>query len=782
MLALVLLATFAAMWALDIPATIVSLGGIAIALGVAVDAEVVSLDACHRGLALLPPAATRAERRAVVLAASGTFAPAILTSLLITALTFLPVLGFPGEMGRLLRPLVLTKTVVVLAAAVATLTVGPALRGQLLVRPVTDERNHWLMRGLMSLYRPFVHLALSRPGVTLLTAGLAVASVVPILSRLGGEFLPPIAEGDLLYMPTTRSGVDPEAAVVDLRQQDRTIAAFPEVATVFGKLGRADSATDPAPFSMVESTIRLRPMSTWPTVARVRWYSRWAPQPLRWLLGIVWPETGRESTGELVEKLHRATRLPGWSNAWTAPARNRIDMMSTGIRAPIGIRIVAADPARRAALGSSLRSLVLGLPGTRNATSASASDEIQLVFEVDPAAVARFGVDGRLVQSTADLFIAGGQVGDVERDGHQLRLRVVPQAGFRGAADLLRDLTVRAAVSGAPVPLALLGHPRYVSRPSGLRTEHGEAVAYVLVDLADGIDPRHYVAEAQRALDLAERAGQISLQPGERIVWAGQFDLLSAGERRLAWIVPAIVVSMAVLLTFLFGSLTEALIVLAAVPFALVGSVWMLYLLGYSMSAPVWAGLLLVVGLAMQTAVVMVVYIDAAFHRRVRQGCLRTREDIVAAHAEGSVERLRPKVMTVVTMTASLLPLLWSDGAGADVMRRIAAPMIGGLCTSAILTLEVLPVLYTIWRVSQLRRAERLGVPIADLVGRGPSWVRGATPPPGATAPYFSPPRTGRRAGRCRDWCGRRPTRWLPRKGAIRSRPGCRPGRRRDCR
>jgi len=288
---------------------------------------------------------------------------------------------------------------------------------------------------------------------------------------------------------------------------------------------------------------------------------------------------------------------------------------------------------------------------------------------------------------------------------------------------------VRGGASKAPVPLAvvplgLLGHVHSVSQPSVLRSERGEAVAYLLVDLAEGVDPRRYVREAQRALGAAERAGEISLRAGERIEWAGQFGLLSVGERRLGWIVPAIVVSMALLLGFLFGNLTEAFIVLAAVPFALVGSVWMLYLLHYPVSAPVWAGLLLVVGLAMQTAVVMVVYIDAAFHRRVREGRLRTRDDIVAAHVEGSVERLRPKIMTVVTMTASLLPLLWSSGAGADVMRRIAAPMIGGLCTSAILTLEVLPVLYTIWRSRQLRRAERLGVPIARLVGPGRIWAQ----------------------------------------------------------
>ncbi|HSS39593.1 MAG TPA: efflux RND transporter permease subunit [Polyangia bacterium] len=716
MLALVLLATFAAMWALAIPLTIVSLGGIAIAVGLAVDAEVVALDACHRALALVGPGGTVAARRAAVLQASGAFGPAILTALLITALTFLPALAFPGEMGRLLRPLVLTKTGVVLAAALATVTVGPVLRRRLLIRPVAAELDHPLMKALMRVYRPFAQLALTRPGVSLLTAALAVSSCLPLLPRLGGEFLPPISEGDLLFMPTTRAGVDPDDAIVDLRWQDRTLAAFPEVASVFGKVGRADSATDPAPFSMSEATIRLRPPAVWPAVPQRRWYSGWAPQPLRRLLALVWPEERRETAGELIGKLDRATRLPGWWNGWTAPARNRVDMMSTGIRTPVGIRISAPEPARREALGNAVRGLVLPLPGTRNAVLSWTDSETDLTFSTDPAALVRFGVDGGVAQRTADLFIAGGQVGDLVDRGQQIRVRVLPPVGVRGRADLLRQLTVRGTASPAPVPLALLGQVRTVSRPSSLRTEHGEAVAYVLVDLADGTDPRRYVAEAQRSVADAQRTGQLALQPGDAITWSGQFDLLAAGERRLAWIAPAIAVSMLLLLGVLFGSLTEALIVLAAVPFALVGSVWMLYLTGYSLSAPVWAGLLLVVGLAMQTAVVMVVYLDAAFHRWVREGRVHTRADIVAAHLEGSVERLRPKVMTVVTMTASLLPLLWSDGAGADVMRRIAAPMIGGLCTSAILTLEVLPVLYTVWRARQLRRAQRLGVPIARVL------------------------------------------------------------------
>jgi Cu(I)/Ag(I) efflux system membrane protein CusA/SilA len=293
----------------------------------------------------------------------------------------------------------------------------------------------------------------------------------------------------------------------------------------------------------------------------------------------------------------------------------------------------------------------------------------------------------------------------------------------REDADQLREVTVRSA-SGQPVPLGLLGHPSYITAPSTIRTENGEMVAYVYVDLQPGTDVGSYVDRAQHDLDRARAAGQLRLEPGERVEWSGQYQLLAAGERRLAWIVPFVAIAMLGLLFLQFRSLTEALIVLVAVPFALVGSFWTLFLLRYPLSAPVWVGLLSAVGLAMQTGVVMVVYIDEAFHRRMREGRIRLRQDIVDAHAEGTVQRLRPKIMTITTMAAGLLPLLWADGSGAEIMKRVAAPMLGGLATSAFLTLEVLPVLYTIWRGRQLKRASRLGLPLEAIVGAAPSWAR----------------------------------------------------------
>jgi Cu(I)/Ag(I) efflux system membrane protein CusA/SilA len=726
-LPLVLLSTFLAMWILRVPATIMSLGGIGIALGMAVDADVVALEACHRRL----ERGAIGDRTAELIAAAGTFAPAILTALVIAALTFLPVFAFTGEAGRLLRPLALTKTLVFAAAALVTVTVAPALRERLLRGRVIAELDNPLTDTLVRLYRPFVQFALARPVLTLATAALVVLSCLPIALRLGGEFLPRIDEGDLLFMPTTLPGVSADQAEEQLVRQDRALRQVEEVATVFGKVGRADTATDPAPYSMVETIVRLRPAGQWPKTVHPRWYSRWAPGWLRPWLAVAWPDVTAETTGELVEKLDRAARLPGWISAWTAPARARMDMMATGVRTPLGLRIVAADPARLDALGTDLRALLARVPGTRSAVFESLGDETWPDLVLDATALARHRVDPALARATADLLIHRGQLGELERDGAPLRVRIVPDvysaslmAGvapepLRGIVDQLREVTVRAA-DGAPVPLGLVGRATHVRQPALIRSERGELVAYVYIDLADGIDLKSYVARAQARLDDASAVGELHLLPGERLEWTGQYQLLAAGQRRLRWIVPLVALSMLALLFLQFRSLAKALIVLLSVPFALVGSVWTLFWLGYPLSAPVWIGLLSVLGLAMQTGVVMVVYIDEAFYRRVRAGRIRSRDDIVDAHAEGTVRRLRPKIMTITTMAAGLLPLLWADGAGAEIMRRVAAPMIGGLLTSAFLTLEVLPVVYTIWRHRQLWRAQRRGITIEAIIERGP--------------------------------------------------------------
>jgi Cu(I)/Ag(I) efflux system membrane protein CusA/SilA len=500
-------------------------------------------------------------------------------------------------------------------------------------------------------------------------------------------------------------------------------------------------------------------------VFHARWYSSWAPHGLKRALRILWPEEKRETTAELVDKLDQATRTPGWASAWSAPARARMDMMSTaGVRTPVGIRIVAASPERLEAVGTAVQKWVAQLPHARSAVFESLGGEPWLRFQLDASAAEQHHVDPALALSTADFVINGGQVNELSwhgaggtafrpkrfiiEHGHHsgdgslapdrlqsYRLRLVPEMSMRPAdADLLREITVRSK-TGQVVPLGLLGHPVHDTVPATIRTENGEMVAYVYVDLDSKTDVATYVKAAQQNLSAAIGRGEISLAPGERIEWTGQYELMAAGQQRLKWIAPLVALLMFTLLFLQFKNVTEALIVLIAVPFALVGSFWTLFLLHYPLSAPVWVGLLSTVGLAMQTGVVMVVYIDEAFQRRVSEGRLLTREDIIEAHAEGTVQRLRPKVMTITTMAVGLMPLLWSDGAGAEIMKRVAAPMLGGLITSAFLTLEVIPVLYTIWRTRQLRTAQEAAMPIevGVLAGEG-ALVATIGPDPGCDA------------------------------------------------
>lgn len=736
-LPLVVLLTFAAMRLFGIPATIMSLGGIAIALGMAVDAELVALEACHRRLETDTGSWTpdgRLWRRRRLVAAAGAFAPAILTSLLIAALAFIPVFAFGGETGRLLRPLALTKTLVILLAAAVTLTVAPALRDRLVRGRIRPELGNPLTRALVRAYRPFVHFALRRPALTLVTAGLAALSCLPIVSRLGSEFLPRLDEGDLFYMPTTAPGIDHDDAPFELATQNRLIAKHPGVDAVYGKIGRADTATDPAPLSMAETIVRLKPRSEWPRVETKRWYSGWAPGPVKRVLGLVWPESRPMTTAELVDSLDKKVRVPGWTNAWTAPVRARIDMMATGVRTPVGIRIVAPTPARLDALGPAVQAAAARVPGTRSAVYEGLGGETRAKFELDRDALARHDVDPATARAVADLVLADGDMGELAlpadaaatapRPMH-VRLSLSAPWLVKQPQDLVRDATVRAGrnVDGQPVPLALLGRVTWATVPAMMRAEGGQLSGYVYVDLQDGTDIEGYVERARHDVEAAV-GPMLQAAAGERLEWTGQYKLLTAGQRRLQLIVPLVALLMLGLLFFQFRSLTESLIVLVSVPFALVGSFWTLYLLDYRLSAPVWVGLLSVVGLAMQTGVVMVVYIDDAFFRRVREGKLRNREDIVAAHAEGTVQRLRPKLMTIVTMAAALMPLLWAQGAGSEIMKRVAAPMVGGLLTSAFLTLEVIPVLYTIWRTRQLAAGRGFGrrAPAAPATAQTAEW------------------------------------------------------------
>ena len=790
---------FIPMALLDLPATIMSLGGIAIALGATIDAEIVMIEASHKKLERAPPGA---DRRALLAEAAREVTPAIFFSLLVIAVAFLPVFTLTGQAGRLFRPLAFTKTFVMLAAAILSITFAPALRDLLLRGRIRREANHPVSRAIIRLYRPFVFVALRRPRSTVLIGLFAVLSAVPLASRLGHEFMPPLNEGDVLYMPTTFAGVSIQEAKRQLQIQDRILRGFPEVASVFGKAGRAETATDPAPLSMIETTVRLRPEAEWRRIETRRWWSGRAPAWAEGALRRLWPDRRRITFEELTAEMSAAMQLPGWTNAYTMPIKARIDMLSTGVRTPVGVKILGSDLREIEKVGVALEGLLSQVPGTRSAFYERSEGGLYIDVVPDRDALARYGLTVGDVQRTVEAAIGGAPVGvtvdgrkrisinvrfpqDARNDVEALRRLPVPVGGGGGAARPgMDDRGSRApgalpearlaqmsmgggrpppggagpaaaqtpdgfvgtlsdappldfAVPGADgrarrqrlafVPLGQVADVRIVGGPPMVRDEGGFLVGYVYVDLDASRDVGGYVKDAKRRVDDAVAAGTVALPEGTHLAWTGQYEQLEKMNERMKVVLPATVLLVVLLLYLHFRNLAEVLVVLLSIPFALVGSVWALWLLDYRLSTAVWVGIIAVVGLAAQTGIVMIVYIDQAYERRRKAGKIRDLSDIIWAHMEGTVQRVRPKLMTVATMLFGLVPLLWADGSGADVMKRIAAPMVGGLLTSAFLTLEIIPVVYTYWRQEQLLWERLAGLDAARLAGlRGWARVQGA--------------------------------------------------------
>jgi Cu(I)/Ag(I) efflux system membrane protein CusA/SilA len=771
---------FIPMYLLDIPATIMSLGGIAIAIGATVDAEIVMIEASHKRLESAPPGA---DRHKLLAEAAREVTPAIFFSLLIIAVSFLPVFTLTGQAGRLFRPLAFTKTFVMLAAAILSITFAPALRDLLLRGKIRPESKHPISRAIIRVYKPFVFVALRWPKTTVALGLLAILSAVPLAIRLGSEFMPPLNEGDVLFMPTTFPGISIEEAKGALQRQDRVLRAFPEVDAVFGKVGRAETATDPAPITMVETTVRLRPVSTWRIVEQRRWYSSWAPNWLRSVLRTVWPDRRRITWEELTAEMNRATQFPGWTNAYTMPIRARIDMLTTGVRTPVGVKVMGSDLGEIEKLGVKLERILAPVPGTRSVYYERNTGGLYLDIYPNREALARRGLTVGDVQRTIEAAIGGASVTttvegrarfsisvrypqDLRSDVERLKqvLVPVPGAGGRsgggggmgGASGAVaparlpelrlaqmgggggggarppppssrgtatdapsldwsqppqqlqqlpmggRPLQSASPGSGGFVPLGQVADIRIVGGPPMLRDEGGMLVGYVYVDVDPSVDIGGYVAHAKEEVAEATAAGDFAVPPGHFLKWTGQYELLEKMNERLRVVIPLTLIIIIVLLLFHFRNVTEVLIVLLSIPFALVGSIWLLWILDYRLSTAVWVGIIALVGLAAQTGIVMIVYIDTAYERRRKAGLIRNLDDIIWAHMEGTVMRVRPKLMTVGTMLVGLLPLLWATGSGADVMKRIAAPMVGGLITSAFLTLEIIPVVYTYWRFEQV--------------------------------------------------------------------------------
>jgi copper/silver efflux system protein len=765
--------SFIPMVLLDIPSTIMSLGGIAIAIGATVDAEIVMIEASHKKLERAGP---DADRHKLLAEAAREVTPAIFFALIIIAVAFLPVFTLPGQAGRLFRPLAYTKTFVMLSAALLSITFAPALRDVLLRGKIQPEEKHPVSRFIIRLYKPFVYVALRRPISTVAIGLLALCSAVPLAMKLGHEFMPPLNEGDMLYMPITFPNISIEQAKVQLQRQDRVLRSFPEVASVFGKIGRVESPTDPAPITMVETTIRLKPREEWRKV------------PERRLWGLL-PDSQRPMTWEeLAADMNRKMQFPGWTNAITMPIKTRVDMLSTGIRTPIGIKVNGTDLKQIERIGMKLEALMAPIPGTRSVLYERNLGGLYLDIIPDRDALSRYGLQVGDVERVIEAAIGGTPItvtiegrnrftvnvrypqdlrGDIDRlkrvlvpvggdgampDGMGKGARLVaPDApillaqampGMEGAArgspfaprsrlpeaGPMSDAPGMAAgptpsMPSAPgmdrpapeagavpvargrtfIPLGQLADIRIVGGPPMVRDEDGLLTGYVYVDIDQGLrDIGGYVNEAKEVVRRATARGDLSLPAGYFLKWTGQYELLEVMVARMKIVVPITLMIIVVLLFLQFQNAVEVLIILLSIPFALVGSVWLMWLLDYRLSTAVWVGIIALTGLAAQTGIVMIVYIDNAFHARRNAGLMRNFDDILHATMEGTVMRVRPKLMTVGTMLIGLIPLLWATGSGADVMKRIAAPMVGGLITSAFLTLEIIPVIYTYWRNEEL--------------------------------------------------------------------------------
>jgi Cu(I)/Ag(I) efflux system membrane protein CusA/SilA len=665
-----ILISFVVMRWIGVNANIMSLGGIAIAIGAMVDAAIVMIENMHKHLEGEVAGAPRRSRWDVALESAMQVGPPLFFSLLIITVSFLPVFALEQQEGRLFKPLAFTKTFAMAGAALLSITLVPVLMGALVRGRIRPQEANPINRWLMRVYRPVITAVLRHPGRVVAGAAVVLAATLLPWSRLGSEFMPPLNEGSILFMPTTVPGVSIAQAREIMRYQDSVLAAFPEVASVFGKAGRANTATDPAPLDMYETTIVLKPESQW--------------------------RPGM-SYAKLVGAMDRAVRLPGVTNAWTMPIKNRIDMLATGVRTPVGIKVYGPNLDTLQQLGVAIERIVQDVPGTRNVFAERNVSGYYVDITIDRLKAARFGLNAGDLHD-AIMATAGGMTAAVTVEGRErYDVNVRYPRELRDNLEKLRQLVIP-TMSGVQIPLRQVASVAVVQGPMAVKTENAFPVTTVYVDIT-GTDIGSYVRAAQRAV-----AARLALPPGYRIVWSGQFEAMQRVREKLKLVVPVTLGIIFVLLYLNFRDVTEALIVMLALPFALVGGVWSLWALGYNTSVAVWVGFIALAGVAAETGVVMLLYLDDAYRRRRDAGRLATPREVADAVLEGALLRLRPVMMTVTAIIAGLAPILWGGGTGADVMKRIAAPMVGGMVTATALTLAVIPAVYFLWRTWRLRR------------------------------------------------------------------------------
>src|SRR6266498_480869 len=692
-------------------ANIMSLGGIAVAIGAMVDATVVIVEQIHKKLEHWEAEGRPGSRSLVLLSAIKEVGGPSFFALLVIAVSFLPVFTLEAQEGRLFKPLAFTKNFAMAIAAVLAITLVPATVGILFARSkpfsfrpkwlarvisavavgkIHHEEDHPISRPLMKLYHPICEFALAHKWKTIGVAVIAMVATIPVFFKLGSEFMPPLDEGTLLYMPTTLPGMSVTEAGQLLQTEDKIIKSFPEVERVFGKAGRVESATDPAPYSMMETVVVLKPQTEWPK--RERWFSKWAPNWTQSLLRRFWPD--HMSTQELIYGpggMNEALAIPGVANAWTMPIKARIDMLTTGVRTPLGIKVLGSDLGEIEKIGEQVETALRDIPGTTSVFAERTTGGYFLDFDLKRDQLARYGLTVDDANEVLMSAIGGEPVTTTVEGRERYSVNVRYLRDYRTDLDALQRVLV-ATPSGAQVPLAQVADISFKTGPGMIRDENGRLSGYVYVDVS-GRDIGSYVTDAKNAV-----SQKVSVPAGYQLVWSGQYESMQRVKERLKVVLPVTLFVVFLLLYFNTGSAVKTSIILLAVPFSAIGAVWFLYLLNYNISIAVWVGLIALLGVDAETAVFMLLYLDLAYHDAIKKGQMNNWDDLREAIVHGAVKRLRPKVMTVACMLFGLLPIMWSVGAGGDVMKRIAAPMIGGIITSFLMELVIYPPIFAIWK------------------------------------------------------------------------------------
>ena len=681
MLPVGILMAFAAMRWLGLGANIMSLGGIAIAIGAMIDGAIVMIENAHKHLERAEPDQPRAQ---IIIEAAKQVGPALFFSLLIITVSFMPIFTLESQEGRLFGPLAYTKTFSMAAAAILSVTLVPVLMLLFIRGHIIPEKKNPINRALIFVYRPIIKGVLKARTLTILVALAVLGATLWPAAKLGSEFMPNLNEGTLLYMPTTLPGISITKAAELLQVQDRIIKTFPEVASVYGKAGRAETSTDPAPTEMFETVINLKPKDEW--------------RP-----GV--------TTESLIAEMDKALQFPGVSNAWTMPIKARIDMLATGIRTPVGIKVLGKDLTELDQVAKEIETVVRNVPGTTSAYAERVIGGYYLDIVPDRDALARYGLLIGNLQDTIAMALGGEAVTTTVEGRERYTVNVRYPRDFRDNPEAIaRDVLVPLPAGGA-VPLGEVAKAQQARGPNTIRTENGQLAVYIYVDM-QGRDIGGYVADAQKAV-----ADNIKFPAGTYVQWSGQFEYMQRAIAKLKLVVPLTLAIIFLLLYLNFGTLTETLIVMLSLPFALVGGLWLMWWLGFNMSVAVAVGFIALAGVAAETGVVMLIYLDHALKEvraeREAEGVPFTRADLHHAIMLGAVERVRPKMMTVAAIMAGLLPILWSTGTGSEVMQRIAVPMIGGMASSTVLTLIVIPAIYALVKGARLPKASKPSEPRA---------------------------------------------------------------------